>query len=97
MMMVYRSVPAELDPSALALVDEAAGLLAVWTSSNAMDALSQRLSSATWSRLCLGDWLVISSRLQRLAAAYGPAQVHLADGPGNGAILEAIRSLLAVP
>jgi len=96
MMMVYRSVPAELDPSALALVDEAAGLLAVWTSSNAMSALSQRLPSTTWLRLCQGDWLVISSRLQDLAAVYGPVQVHLADGPGNGDILEAIRSLLSV-
>jgi len=95
MLMVYRSEPAELDTSALELMDEAAGLVVVWTSSNAMNALSQRLPSATWLRLCQGDWLVISHRLENLARAYGPTRIHLADGPGNGAILESIRSLLS--
>ena len=94
-LMVYRSMPAELDPSALAQLDEAAGLMAVWTSSNAMHALSQRLPPATWLRLCQVDWLVISERLRQLARAYGPPRVHLADGPGNGAILAAISSLLS--
>jgi hypothetical protein len=37
--------------------------------------------------------VVISERLQRLARAYGPSQIHLAGGPGNGAILAAIRAL----
>ena len=59
-----------------------------------MKALSQRLPPASWFRICQGEWLVISDRLQRLARAYGPANVHLAGGPGNPAILAAIRSLL---
>ncbi len=95
MLMVYRSIPAKLDPSALALVDDAAGLLAVWTSGNAINTLSERLPSATWLRLCQGEWLVISQRLEHRAQAWGPTRIHLADGPGNGAILEAIRSLLS--
>lgn len=94
MLMVYRSEPVALDKAALALLDDATGVLSVWTSGNAMNALSQRLPPATWFRLCQGEWLVISERLRRLARAYGPARIHLASGPGNGAILAAIRSLL---
>jgi uroporphyrinogen-III synthase len=94
MLMVYRAEPARLHKSELALLEEAVGVLAVWTSGNAMNALSQRLPPALWFRLCQGEWLVISARLQRLARAYGPSQIHLASGPGNGAIAAAIRSLL---
>lgn len=94
MLMVYRSGPAELDREELAQLEEASAVLSVWTSGNAMEALSRRLPTAIWFRLCQGDWLVISERLQRLARAYGPSRVHLAAGPGNGAILAAIRSLV---
>jgi uroporphyrinogen-III synthase len=94
MLMVYRSEPAALDPSELALLDEADGVLSVWTSGNAMNTLSQRLPPAAWFRLCQGEWLVISERLARLARAFGPKRVHLAGGPGNGAIVAAIRGLL---
>ena len=94
MLMVYRSEPARLDRKELALLDEADGVLSVWTSGNVMNALSQRLPPAIWFRLCQGEWLVISERLSRLARAFGPAEVHLASGPGNGAIVATIRSLL---
>lgn len=93
-LMVYRAEPAALDRSALAQLQEAAGTLAVWTSGNSMNALSQRLPPATWFKICQGEWLVISERLRRLARAYGPPQIHLAGGPGNVAILAAIRGLL---
>jgi uroporphyrinogen-III synthase len=94
MLLVYRSEPVALDRAALAALDEAAGVLSIWTSGNAMNALSQRLPPAAWFRLCQGEWLVISERLKRLARAYGPSRIHLASGPGNGAILSAIRNLL---
>jgi len=94
MLLVYRSEPAALDRAALASLDEAAGVLSIWTSGNAMNALSQRMPPAFWFRLCQGEWLVISERLKRLARAYGPSRIHLANGPGNGAILSAIRNLL---
>lgn len=94
MLMVYKSEPATINQDTLAQLQEATGVLAVWTSGNTMNALSQRLPPATWFRLCQGDWLVISERLQRLARAYGPARIHLASGPGNGAILATIRGLL---
>ena len=92
--MVYKAQPAELDRAALASLADADGLVSVWTSGNAMTALAQRLPPAIWFRICQGDWLVISERLRRLARAYGPSRVHLAGGPGNGAILAALRALL---
>ena len=92
--MVYRSQPAVLDQAAMASLADAAALLSVWTSGNAMTGLSQRLPPATWFQICQGDWLVISKRLQRLARAYGPPRIHLASGPGNTEILTAIRALL---
>jgi uroporphyrinogen-III synthase len=94
MLLVYQSEPAALDRAALASLDEAAGVLSIWTSGNAMNALSQRMPPASWFRLCQGEWLVISERLKRLARAYGPSRIHLSNGPGNGAILSAIRNLL---
>ena len=94
MIMVYKPEAADLDKPALAALADASGILSVWTSANAMKALSQRLSPATWFRICQGDWLVISERLRRLARAYGPAEIHLAPGPDNESLFSAIRNLL---
>jgi uroporphyrinogen-III synthase len=94
MIMVYKPEAADLDKSALAALAEASEVLSVWTSANAMKALSHRLSPATWFRICQGEWLVISDRLKRLARAYGPAEIHLASGPDNGSLFNAIRNLL---
>lgn len=93
MIMVYRSEPAGLDRQALAMLGGSDGILSIWTSANAMKALSQRLPPASWFRICQGEWLVISDRLKRLARAYGPERIHLAAGPGNQAIHAAIRNL----
>lgn len=92
-LFVYGSEPEPLDRDVLAELDSASGILSVWTSANAMNALSQRLPPAAWFRVCQGEWLVISDRLKRLARAYAPANVHLASGPDNTAILAAIRNL----
>ena len=93
MVMVYKSEPAELDKPELEKLMGASGILAVWTSANAMNALSRRLPPALWFRICQGDWLVISDRLQRLARAYGPIRIHQSQGPGNRDLLAAIRAL----
>jgi len=93
LVMAYRPEPAQLNRQVLGRLDEANGILSVWTSSNAMKALSQRLPPATWFRICQGDWLVVSDRLKRLARAYGPAAIHLAPGPGNQELFSAIRNL----
>lgn len=94
MIMVYRPEPAELDREELRRLGEADGVLSVWTSANAIKALSQRIPPASWYQLCKGDWMVISDRLRRLARAYGPARIHVAPGPGNQELLAAIRNLV---
>ena len=90
---VYRSEPATLDKQQLKRLAGATSLLTVWTSANAMKSLSQRLPPATWFKVCQGEWVVISERLQRLARAYGPGRIHLAAGPDNASIVSAVRAL----
>jgi len=90
----YRAEPAELDRQELEKLREAAGVLSIWTSANAMNALSQRLPPATWFQLCRGDWLVISDRLKQFARAFGPARIHVAGGPGNRELVSAVRALV---
>lgn len=90
---VYRSEPAPLDKDQLKRLGAARSLLTVWTSANAMKSLSQRLPPAAWFKVCQGEWVVISKRLQRLARAYGPGSIHLATGPDNASIVSAVRSL----
>lgn len=92
-LMVYRSSPAALDREALAVLEGAESILSVWTSGNTMKALSQRLPPNTWFRVCQGEWLVISERLERLARAYGATRIHRAPGPGNEAIAAAVKNL----
>jgi len=91
---VYESRPAQLDRAALARLESADRVLSVWTSGNTMKALSHRLSPAAWFRVCQGEWLVISDRLERLARAFGPGAIHLAQGPGNTAIANTIRNIV---
>jgi len=93
MLMVYERRPAELDPAAVAAIEQAEHLLSVWTSANTMNSLHQRLPSRCWLRICRGEWLVVSDRLLRLARAFSPAGVHLAGGPSNSDIISAIKSL----
>jgi hypothetical protein len=93
-LMVYSRDNADLDKQALARLSEAEGIFSVWTSGNAMKALSQRLPPATWFQICQGEWLVISERLKRLARAYGPTQIHLSPGPSNSDILGGIRAAM---
>lgn len=90
---VYRSEPAQLDREQLKRLGEAGRVLTVWTSANAMKSLSQRLPPAAWFKVCQGEWVVISKRLQRLARAYGPGRIHLASGPDNASIVTAARTL----
>ena len=92
-LMVYSRENAELDKQALESLKGAGSILSVWTSGNAMKALSQRLQPATWFQICGGEWLVISGRLKRLARAYSPARIHLSPGPTNSELFRAIRTL----
>lgn len=93
MLMVYERRSAELPAEAVAAIEQAESLLSVWTSANTMNALAQRLPAPAWSRLCHGEWLVISDRLRRLARAFNPARIHLSPGPSNADMLNAITDL----
>ncbi len=93
-LMVYSRENSELDKQALESLKGARNILSVWTSGNAIKALSQRLQPATWFQICGGEWLVISGRLKRLARAYGPTQVHLSPGPTNSELFRAIRATM---
>lgn len=93
-LMVYSRENVKLDKLALAELKGAEGILTVWTSGNTMKALSQRLQPATWFQICVGEWLVISSRLKRLARAYGPTKIHLSPGPSNSELFSAIRAVV---
>ena len=93
MLMVYGRKSADLSSVDVAAITEASAVLSVWTSANAMNSLSQRLPARCWSKLCRGDWLVISERLQRVARAFSPRKIHLASGPTNSNIARAIKAL----
>ena len=94
MLWAYRAEPASLPASELERLGHARLVLSVWTSGNTLKALSQRLPTAAWFRVCQGPWVVISERLERLARAYGPPRIERARGPDNVAIVAAVRALL---
>ncbi len=93
-LMVYSRENSGLDKQALESLKGARSILSVWTSGNAMKALSQRLQPATWFKICGGEWLVISGRLKRLARAYSPSKIHLSPGPANSELFSAIRAVV---
>ncbi|HLF32109.1 MAG TPA: uroporphyrinogen-III synthase [Xanthomonadales bacterium] len=93
MLLVYERIPASLEPTAIAAIEQAESLLAVWTSANSMNALHQRLPAGCWASLRQAEWLVISDRLMGLAQSFKPAKLHLALGPANADILGAIQAL----
>jgi uroporphyrinogen-III synthase len=93
MLMVYASRTAELEADAIAAAEQAPALLAIWTSANSMNSLAQRLPAACWSRICRGEWLVISERLRRVARSFAPGKIHLSGGPTNSDIVATIQAL----
>lgn len=93
-LLVYRRLNAELNKPALQKLHQASSVISIWTSGNAMQSLSQRLPPATWFKICQGDWLVISDRLERLARAYEPASIHRSSGPGNYDLFTEVRGLM---
>jgi uroporphyrinogen-III synthase len=90
---VYERQAAELSGEAVTAINAAQRLLTVFTSAEAMNVFSQRLPPSAWYAVCRGEWLVISERLQRLARAFGPSEVHQASGPRNADLATAIRSI----
>ncbi len=92
-LLVYERRP--LQPQQRIIIDLAGArrVLSLWTSADAMNAMSRVLPPAAWFRICRGSWLVTSPRLQRLARAFGPSSVHLSTGPSNDEIASSVRAL----
>jgi len=93
-LFVYERGQADLDDSVTSEILASTRMLTVWTSGNAINTLSQKLPPAAWFKLCQGEWLVISKRLQRLARAFRPASIHLSAGPSNDELVAAVRNIL---
>lgn len=93
MLLVYQRKPATVTPANQQALQSSQRILSVWTSADAMQQLSQGLSSGTWQRVCAGEWLVVSQRLAGVAASYHPAVIHQASGPGNMELAAAIEKI----
>ena len=91
--LVYERLPVDIENETVESIRSADRLVTIFTSGEAMNAMSQRLPPSAWFSVCKGEWLVTSERLQRLARAFGPADVQLAKGPGNADLVSAIRSM----
>ena len=94
LLMVYGKKPAEITEADMNEIGVASKMVVIWTSANAMDALSKRLPSSAWLRICQSEWLVVSERLKRLARAYGPKCIHIAPGPSNIDLAAALQSIV---
>lgn len=93
MLMVYGKKQAEIAELSMNEIGVASKMMVVWTSANAMNALSKRLPSSAWLRICQSEWLVVSERLKRLARAYGAKCIHIAPGPSNIDLTAALQSI----
>lgn len=93
LLLVYERKPADLDAAIVETLRDAERVLSVWTSAEAIHSLAQRLPGACWTRLCAGEWLVISERLARVARSFHPGEVHLAPGPANADLVSAVQAL----
>jgi uroporphyrinogen-III synthase len=72
----------------------ASGVISVWTSQNAMDALMRDLPADAWRKVCDGVAVVISDRLGLALQARGVARVVAATGPGNAQLLQRVLQLI---
>ena len=93
MLLVYERKAALIDPGVSARIENCGRILAVWTSADVIEKLSEGLSKAAWEKVCAGDWLVISERLAAIARCYQPRAIHLSAGPGNEPLASAIRQI----
>lgn len=93
MLLVYRRHAAEITAQCQQQVQQSQRIFSVWTSADAMQLLSRRFSALAWSRVCAGEWLVISDRLAGIAEKFRPAAIHQSDGPGNAELAASIEQI----
>ena len=93
---VYERVPRKPRTTEIDAISNATAVLSTWTSGTAMEWLSQRLPGPAWASIKSGEFMVISERLEALALQSGAQKVHLAGGPGNEALFNAILKLARI-
>ena len=91
---VYERLPQAPDPAAQAMLEQAKGVLSLWTSGYALQHLLQVLSPAAQRQVLDGILIVPSQRLQAQGRALGAADVRLSDGASNDALASALREVL---
>jgi uroporphyrinogen III methyltransferase/synthase len=87
---VYRAVPLQPGKQETQTLLQAEHILSLWTSSNAMDHLAGHLDGMAWERICVGDFVVTSARLAKLASHYCKGRVTVSSGPDNDALAAAV-------
>ena len=92
---VYERLPWTPEPFAQAMLEQAAGVLSLWTSGYALQHLLQALSPAARRAVLDGILIVPSQRLQAQGRALGAAHVRLSHGAGNDALAKALDEALA--
>ena len=91
---VYERKASEFPPEALAQLEGQASIASVWTSEHALRNVFTGLSGPICEALRQGPAVVTSGRLENIASQLGIRGVTVAEGPGNDAILDAIRTLI---
>ena len=76
------------------MLEQARGVLSIWTSGYALQHLLQVLSPAAQRQVLDGIVILPSQRLQALAQALGGADVRLSDGASNDALATVLREVL---
>lgn len=91
---VYRSEAVAPAAGALKEILSSKGIVSIWTSANALQHAEKILETRAWSKVCAGDFVVISDRIAELAGAYSAGAVVVTGSPANTDIAAAVRELL---
>jgi len=93
LLLAYTRTAAPVSAENMRQLEQCSRILSLWSGENAMKQMAASLSARAWQHVCAGEWLVVSQRLAEIAAAFQPAVVHLASGPGNEELATAIRRI----
>jgi uroporphyrinogen-III synthase len=93
MAFVYRRVELDVPDDLARQLEQAGGVISVWTSASAIRLLAEKLPKAAWKKICDGVCVTISLRLKVSLEASGARSVYVTDGPGNDALSECILQL----
>ncbi len=91
--LIYERVSLSPSQAQLDELENATGLISVWTSIAAVDLAAQSLPAALWRKILTSPVVVISVRIQQHFQTLGATRTELTEGPGNPDIFQAIIDL----